>query len=252
MEMKNIQTIGLIAGIGLLSAWIFAPTIYAVEDGQFPVFPTVIENGGATAPASQPVIEEVKTEPSVKKDKDIVTSESGVFSPWGTLKQALFGRAQAGEEGVVFALEAESAKPSGRGDLRYRIAYANNTDKTLRNVRVEVFLPRDLQYLDSDLRPDSKEKGVVTFKLGKIAAGEEGAVKLETRLKKKNAKETVLQATMTYEDVDGGRHTVTASANNAFRGNGGLTASALDSFGGLVFWLVLIVLISALAFVSYR
>lgn len=249
--------------IGLLLGGFFVPTIYATENGQFPVFPTVIEEGSnATAsPSSQTVIiEEKNVIQQVKTTKaepvggeNTVTNETGVFSPWGFVKQIFVSRVKAGETGVVFALTALDAKPSGQGDFRYQIFYANNTDETLRNVSVQVFLPKELQYLDSDLRPDSKGSGVVVYEVGKIAAGEEGAIQLETRLKKKRAKEVVLGATMAYEDIDGGKHSVTAATNNAFNGsNGGLTASVLDGVGGFMIWLFVIILIIALAFVGYQ
>lgn len=263
--MAGMRIIGLMGIVGLLLAGILTPTIYATEDGQFPVFPTVIEGeaGATVSPSSQTVIEEKNviqqtkktkiTEVAPVKSENIVTNATGVFSPWGLVKQIFVNRVKAGEEGVVFALEALDAKPSRQGDLRYQIFYANNTDETLRNISVQVFLPKELQYLDSDLRPDSKGNGVVIYEVGKIAAGEEGAIQLETRLKKKKAKEVVLGATMAYEDITGGKHTVTAVTNNAFNGsNGGLTASALDSVGGFIMWLFVIVLLGALAFTGYH
>ena len=276
--MKISQTIAFTGLAGLLLAGLLAPTIYATEDGQFPAFPTIVGDGSGSSGASstatgatgETVISPatpteaqkatvIKTKTVTTEDRDaeernnFVTNESGVFSPWGTIKQAFVGRAQAGEEGVVFALEALDAKPSGQGDLRYQISYANNTDETLRNVSVQVFLPKELQYLDSDLQPDSKGNGSVVYEIGKIAAGEEGAIQLETRLKKKKAKEAVLSATMAYENIDGDKHTVTASANNAFNGkNGGLTASVADGVGGVMLWLFVIVLLVALVFVGYQ
>ena len=251
--MKFSQAIVFTGLIGFLLTGLLAPTIYATEDGQFPVFPTVVEDSSIVV---SPV---VKTKTTVVEDRgverkdNLVTNESGVFSPWGTVKQAFTNRARAGEEGVVFALTSLDAKPSGRGDLRYQISYANATDETLRDVSVQVFLPKELQYLDSDFRPSSKNKGVVVFELDKVAAGEEGAIQLETRLKKKKAREIALSATMAYADINGGKHTVTAATNNAFNGKtGGLTASALDGAGGVMLWLFVIVLIIALAFVGYQ
>ena len=161
--MKFSQAIVFTGLIGFLLTGLLAPTIYATEDGQFPVFPTVVEDSSIVV---SPV---VKTKTTVVEDRgverkdNLVTNESGVFSPWGTVKQAFTNRARAGEEGVVFALTSLDAKPSGRGDLRYQISYANATDETLRNVSVQVFLPKELQYLDSDFRPSSKNKGIVVF-----------------------------------------------------------------------------------------
>lgn len=277
MEIRKF--IVLTGLVGILLAGL-APITEAAEDGQFPVFPTVIEDraDGAvsetappetiTSPAPSPaetgttVIKNTNTvqkegaaERSGAGERDnFVTNESGVFSPWGTLKRAFINRAQAGEEGVAFALTSLDAKPTGQGDLRYQIFYANRTADTLRNVSVRVFLPKDIQYLDSDLRPDSKAKGVVVFEIGKIAAGEEGAIQLEARFKKKKAKEAVLSATMAYEDIDHGKHTVTAATNNTFDGKngGGLSASVLDGVGGIMLWLFVIILIIALAFVTYQ
>lgn len=267
--MRTSQTITLIGLVSLLSAGLLAHTIYATEDGQFPVFPTVIDEGSdaTVSPSSQTVIEEDVTEKNdgervqqigatkteSVRDENVVTNEAGVFSPWGLVKKVFVNRVKAGEEGVVFALTALDAKPSGRGDLRYQIFYANNTDETLRRVSVRVFLPKELQYLDSDLRPDSKGNGVVVYEIGKVAAGEEGAIQLETRLKKKKAREVVLSATVAYEDIDGGKHTMTAATNNAFNGkNGGLTASVVDGVGGFMLWLFVIILLVALVFVGYQ
>ncbi|MDP3991748.1 MAG: hypothetical protein Q8P66_02555 [Candidatus Colwellbacteria bacterium] len=252
-KLTASQTIVFTGLTGFVLVGLIAPAVYATEDGQFPVFPTVIEDSSIVV---SPVVK-TKTAPvkdrKVEKKDNFVTNELGVFSPWGTVKQTFTNRARAGEEGVVFALTSLDAKPSGRGDLRYQISYANATDETLRNVSVQVFLPKEFRYLDSDFRPSSKNKGVVVFELDKVAAGEEGAIQLETRLKKKKAKEVVLSATMAYEDINGGKHTVTAATNNAFNGsNSGLTASALDGFGGVMVWLFMIILLVALAFVGYQ
>ena len=259
--MKFSQAIVFTGLIGFLLTGLLAPTIYATEDGQFPVFPTVVEDSSIVV---SPVVKTKTTvvadstgspreDRGVERKDNLVTNESGVFSPWGTVKQAFTNRARAGEEGVVFALTSLDAKPSGRGDLRYQISYANATDETLRDVSVQVFLPKELQYLDSDFRPSSKNKGAVVFELDKVAAGEEGAIQLETRLKKRKAKEIALSATMAYEDVDGDKHIVTAATNNAFNGsNSGLTASALDGAGGFMLWLFVVILIIALAFVAYQ
>lgn len=283
--MKLSQTVGLMGVTGLLLASILAPTIYATEDGSFPVFPTVIGDApegkavSSTAsttgdtivsPASPTKTEKTtatkttvkrtsaapveEEESSVKKKDYVVTNESGVFSPWGAVKQAFINRAQAGEDGVVFALTTLNAKPTRQGDLRYQISYTNNTSEALREAKIKVFLPKNLQYLDSDLRPDSKRNGTVVYEVGKIAAGEKGVIQLETRLKsQKETKSIIVPATMEYEDIDGNKYTVTAATNNAVDGkNGGLTASVLDSVGGFLMWLFVIALLAALAFVSYH
>ena len=262
-KLTASQTIVFTGLIGLLLAGLLAPAVYATENGDFPVFPTVIENGSAVVSPTvvktrTTVVADSTSSPQesrrVEKRDNFVTNESGVFSPWGTLKRAFSNRAQAGEEGVLLVLTPLDSKPSGRGDLQYQTSYANNTGETLRNVSVQVFLPKELQYLDSDFRPSSKNKGVVVFELDKVAAGEEGTIQLETRLKKKKAKEAVLSATMAYEDIDGGKHTVTATANSAFDGKSGagLTASVLDGFGGSILWLFVIILLAALVFVAYQ
>lgn len=253
--MKISQAIVFTGLIGLLGVGLSVPTVYATEDGQFPVFPTVIEDGSAAIPSAAPTeiqkTNVVEAETAIAEDRGI--SESGVFSPWEALKQALFGKAWAGGDGVGLALEPVNTKPSTRGDLRYQIFYANNTDETLRNVSIQVFLPKNFQYLDSDLKPDSKGSRVVIYDLGKVAAGESGTIQLETRSKKK-VKDAFLSAIMAYEDVDGGVHTVNATASNAFNGKngGGLSASILDGAGGFMLWLFVIILIIALAFVVYN
>lgn len=279
--MKISQT-AMFAGLtGLILAGLLAPTVYATEDGQFPVFPTVIEGESASttdatttgetviSPASPVKAQKttvVKTETTadstgrpqavrkVERNDNLVINESGVFSPWGTVKQGLFGRAQAAGEGVVLALVALDSKPTSRGDLRYQISYANATGETLRNVSIQVFLPKDFQYLDSDVRPDSKGNGTVVYDLGKVASGESGAIQLEVRAKKKKAKDVFLSATMSYEDIDGNAQVVNATASNAFNGKngGGLSASILDGAGGFMLWLFVIVLIIALAFAVYQ
>lgn len=275
--MKSSQVIVFTGLISLLLAGLLTPMTYATADGQFPVFPTVIENGAEgtasentspetiVSPAS-PVTETKATvtetvepvqravrENGARANGGAVSNEVGIFSPWGALKQAFFGRARAGDGGVHFALEAISAKPTRQGDLRYQISYINNTADTLRDVSIQVFLPKDVQYLDSDLRPNSKGGGTVVYEIGKVAAGEEGVIQLETRLKKKRAKEVTLSATMAYGNIDGGKHAVTATANNAFNGkNGGLTASVLDGIGGAALQLFVVILIIALAFVAYQ
>ena len=249
--------------VGLLSAGFLVPTIYAAEDGNFPVFPTVIEgNAGVTvSPSSQTVIEEKNAAQQTKttkaepvKSKSIVANEARVFSPWDLVKQFFVNRVKAGEEGVVFALQALDAKPSGQGDLRYQISFANNTNETLRGVSLQVFLPKELQYLDSDVRPDSKTNGIITFDINKVAVGEERVIQLETRLRsQKGIKVATVPATMEYEDIGGGKHTVTAATNSAFNGkSGGLTASVLDGIGGFIMWLFIIILLVALAFVGYQ
>lgn len=264
--MKVSQTIALMSLIGFLLAGFLVPTIYATEDGQFPVFPTVIEGaaGAAVSPSSQTVIGDATPSASLgqanspqaapAREKNIATNETRVFSPWDLLKQFFVGRVRAGEKGVVFALAALDTKPSSQGDLRYQISYANNTNETLRGVSLQVFLPKELQYLDSDVRPDSKTNGVVVFDINKVAAGEEGVIQLETRLRsQKGIKVATVPATMEYEDIDGDRHTVTAATNNSFDGKGGgLTASALDGLGGFIMWLFMIALLAALAFVGYQ
>lgn len=257
--MKTRRTIALIGLAGFILAGLVAPAVYATEDGQFPVFPTVI--GDAMSPATTtttttpteraPV---VKIEKTVERESRYPTNEADVFSPWAYVTQGLFGRADARGEGVTLALEPVDAKPSSRGDLRYQIVYANNTDETLRNVSIQIFLPKNFQYLDSDIRPDSKNSSAVVFELGKVAAGESGVIGLEVRAKKSKVKDAFVSATMVYEDIDGVSHTVNATASNAFNGKngGGLTASALDSVGGFMTWLFIIILIVALAFVVYQ
>ena len=262
-KMKISQIIFLMGLVGLLSAGFLVPTIYAAEDGNFPVFPTVIEgNAGVTvSPSSQTVIEEKNAAQQTKttkaepvKSKSIVANEARVFSPWDLVKQFFVNRVKAGEEGVVFALQALDAKPSGQGDLRYQISFANNTNETLRGVSLQVFLPKELQYLDSDVRPDSKTNGIITFDINKVAVGEERVIQLETRLRsQKGIKVATVPATMEYEDIGGGKHTVTAATNSAFNGkSGGLTASVLDGIGGFIMWLFIIILLVALAFVGYQ
>lgn len=263
--MKIGQIIRLVGVTGLFLAGILAPTTYATEDGQFPVFPTVVGDTSSTTidtPTEETTI--TKAVKTVEREEvggkgartksDVVTNESGVFSPWGTVKRAFTDRAQAGENGVAFALTTLNAKPTRQGDLRYQISYANNTSEVLREAKIEVFLPKNLQYLDSDLRPSSKKGGVVAYEVGKIAAGEKGVIQLETRLKnQKETKAIIVPATMEYEDIDGNKYTVTAATNNAVDGkNGGLTASALDSVSGFLVWLFVIALLAALAFVSYQ
>lgn len=285
--MKTSQTIRLMGVFSLLLGGILAPTIYATEDGGFPVFPTVIEGDGeaeigtstaSTSTSGETVVSpatptktgkttvtkttvektsaaSVKEEETDVKRKDyFVTNESGVFSPFGFVKKRILGDAEAGEGGVVFALTSQDAKPTSQGDFRYQIFYANNSGDTLRNVSIQVFLPKDVRYLDSSLRPSSRGNGIVVYEIGKIAPGEEEVIQLEARLKKKNAKEIIVPATMIYEDVDGGAHSVTASANNAFNGKngGGLSASVLDGAGGIMLWLFVIILIVTLAFVAYQ
>ena len=255
--MRISQAFMFTGAIILLLAGLFTPTTYGAEDGQFPVFPTVVEDGSVVAPASPAPLAETQRPETERSNRErenrAATSESGAFSPWGFVKSQFTKTVFGGESGVIFTLESLSSKPDGRGDLHYLISYVNNTNETLREVSIRVSLPKDLQYLDSDLRPDSKGNGAVVFDLGKVAVGEEGAIQLETRLKKKKAREVVLGATMAYEDIDGGRHTVTAATNNAFNeSNGGLTASALDSVGGFIVWLFVITLLVALAFVSYH
>lgn len=283
--MKISQAIGLVGVIGLLLAAILTPTIYATEDGQFPVFPTVIGDapegkvesstedttGDTIVSPTSPnetqkttitkttvkktaVASQEEEESNLKKKDYVVTNEQGVFSPYGYVKKRIVGDAKAGEEGVVFALTSLDAKPSGQGDLRYQIFYANNTGDTLRNVSIQVFLPKGVQYLDSDLRPDSKANGTVVYGIGKIAAGEEGVIQLETRLRdQKGIKAVIVPATMEYGDIDGGKHTVTAATSNSFNGkSGGLTASAIDSIGGFIMWLIVIILLVALIFVGYK
>src|SRR3989344_2958218 len=256
------QIIALTSLVGLLLAGFLAPTIYATADstsspqadGSFPVFPTVIEDGvtktvvSPTAPTPEEKTTITETETISSQSESLRKAENvEAFSLWRALKQAIFGNARAGEEGVVFALAALDAKPGNRGDLRYQISYVNNTTDTLRDVSIQVLLPKELRYLDSDLKPNSKGTGAVMYEIGKIAAGEEGAIQLETRLRKAKAKDVVLSATMTYEDIDGGEHAVTATANNAFSGkNSGLTASVLGGVGGVILRLFIITLIVAL------
>lgn len=259
---KVILALLLVAGSLVLLAPLYAIAATEASNDLPATYIVVNEVEEESTAQEQPVAQSPSPRPSLpreerkdnEKDNGVVTNELGVFSPWGTVKQALFGRARAGEEGVVFALTALDAKPTRQGDLRYQISYVNNTADTLRGVSVQVFLSKELQYLDSDLRPNSKKDGVVTFEVGKVAAGEEGTIQLETRLKKKKSKETFLSATLVYEDIDGGRHTVTATANNAFNGkNGnGFTASVLGGIGGAALWLFIIILIIALAFVAYQ
>ncbi len=263
--MRTSQTIGLGVLVGLFLAGFLAPATYALEDGQSPVFPTVIGDGApgdaAVVPSPETVVEKrasvekagaVKTSPA--EDEERLRDEPGTTSFFDFLRDKIFNRVRAGEEGVVFALEAVDAKPNRNGDLGYQISYANNTGETLRNVSVQVFLPRELQYLDSDVRPRSKNNDVVAFSLGKVAAGEEKAIQLETRLKKAKTGEVVLKAAMAYEDIDGGNHIVSAATNNAFNGKsgGGLTASALDGAQGFIMWFIIIVLLGALVFVGYQ
>lgn len=264
--MKTSQTIAFAGLIGLITAGLLAPTIYATEDGQFPVFPTIIEGNSSStgetivSPATPAKTQKTTvtktttvTPESVKQKSYATTNESGVFSPWGYVKSRTFSNAQAGGEGVMLALEPVDAKPTARGDLQYQIFYANNTGETLRNVSIQVSLPKNFQYLDSDLRPDSQGNGVVVYDLGKVAAGGSGAIQLEVRAKKK-VKDAFLSANMAYEDVDGASHTVNATASNAFNGKngGGLSASILDGAGGFMVWLFVIILLIALAFVAYQ
>lgn len=257
-KMRFSRTITLVGLTGLLLAGLSAPTSYAVEDASFPVFPTVIEDGSIAAPIlPAPLIEAQKPEmerSNVDKESRVVTNKSGVFSPWKFIK-AQFGKTVFGEEsGVIFTSESLSSKPDRQGDLRYFVSYKNNTSETLRGVSIQVSLPKDLQYLDSDVRPDSKTNGVIVFDINKVAAGEEGVIQLETRLKgQKEIKTVVVPATMGYEDIDGGKHTVTAATSNSFNGkSGGLTASAIDGIGGFIMWLIVIILLVALAFVGYK
>lgn len=151
-------------------------------------------------------------------------------------------------------MEFLSGKPNKQGDLRYLVSYKNNTRETLRGVSIQASLPKDLQYLDSDVRPDSKTNGVIVFDINRLAAGEEGVIQLEARLKdQKEIKTVIVPATMEYEDIDGGKHTVTAATGNSFNGkSGGLTASAINGIGGFIMWLIVIILLVALAFVGYK
>src|SRR3989344_3019250 len=112
--MKISQTIGLIGVSGLLLAGILAPTIYATEDGQFPVFPTVIDEGGEINEKSESLEGR-----SSKESGEIITNESGVFSPWGFIKSQFTKTVFGEESGVIFTLESLSSKPDGRGDLHY-------------------------------------------------------------------------------------------------------------------------------------
>jgi len=116
----------------LLLAGLLAPTIYAAEDGSFPIFPTIIgdasERGGASSTASTtsntfispaPPLKVEKTSTSkttVKqasaasaenkedtlKEKDyVVTNKQGVFSPFGHVKKRIVGDAKVGEGGLT-------------------------------------------------------------------------------------------------------------------------------------------------------
>lgn len=279
--------------ISLFLSGLLTPTIYATADstpssasgqaslpqadGQFPVFPTVIEGESASttdATTTSETIISPALPPATKKEiqkgttvvqrnaeiqnrgvkNKYVTNELGVFSPWGTIKRAISGRAMAGGEGVMLVIEAVRAKPTTRGDLRYEIFYANNADETLRNVSIQIALPKDFQYLDSDVRPDSKGNGLVTYDLGKVASGETGLIQLEVRAKKSKVKDAFVSATMSYEDIDGNAQLVNATASNVFNGKngGGFSASILDGVGGFMLWLFVIILLIAIAFAAYQ
>lgn len=254
-KMRFSQIIALTGLTSFLLAGFLAPTIYAAEDGSFPVFPTVIENGSIVAPASLIEVEEPEIDRNnVDGESRAVENKSGVFSPWEFIKSQFVKKIFGEESGVVFVLESSSSKPDRQGDLRYLVSYKNNTGETMRGVSIQVSLPRDLQYLDSDVRPDLKTNGIIVFDINKVAAGEEGVIQLETRLKSQQGiKAVIVPATMEYEDIDGGKHTVTAATSNSFNGkSGGLTASAIDGIGGLIMWFVVIALLGALIFVGYK
>ena len=102
----------LIALVILTSFFVtgFMSLVYAIEDGNFPVFPTVIEESitneeigiiKVKEERGQSVsrVREDRTDEGVTSNESVVTNELGVFSPWGTVKRALSDRAQRGEEG---------------------------------------------------------------------------------------------------------------------------------------------------------
>lgn len=86
-QIRFSQTITLIGLTGLLLVGLLAPTSHAVEDANFPVFPTVVEDGSIAAPIlPAPLIEAQKPEreeSDVDRENRVATNESGVFSPWG-------------------------------------------------------------------------------------------------------------------------------------------------------------------------
>ena len=81
--MKISQTIVFTGLAGFVLVGLIAPAVYAAEDGQFPVFPTVIEDGSTVV--SPPA---VKTKITVVADSPHSTSSGQAGGPGAQMYSA--------------------------------------------------------------------------------------------------------------------------------------------------------------------
>ncbi len=174
---------------------------------------------------------------------------SFMTAPVGVGPQVIYVNTNSGS-GPVLLVKIESNFPSVCvGDtVNYTVTYENLTRRALKDVVVQVILPKEETFLRSSRGSYAEAPNTITVLVGNLAAREKGTFQIESTINARSATSDTLVATAT------GVYTISATRaqgdaigysliNVTCDGNNGLAGLALFGEGSCIFWIIVLLII---------
>ena len=134
------------------------------------------------------------------------------------------------------------------GKLIYTLDYYNNSSSTVNDVKIKIFLPFEVVYLDSSLIQNSYDNNVLDFNIGNINGYEEGSIIIEVKVSPDVKKDSILAfgATLSYNDVNNKLHSIdnynSITVNQGMNFMASLISNGQSILGSIWFWILLLIL----------
>lgn len=171
------------------------------------------------------------------------TSESGVGP------QVIYVNTNTGSGPVVMLkIDSDFASVCVNDTARYTVTYQNLTRRTLKDVVVQVILPKEETFLRSSRGSYADAANTITVLVGDLTGREKGTFEIESTInsRSKSSDTLVTTATLVYTQ-QGNRVQGDAIAYSLVNvgncGNNGLAGLAIFGEGSCIFWIIILLII---------
>lgn len=158
------------------------------------------------------------------------------------------------EAAVVLLPSAEPINPQAGEEMQFTTTYKNEGRGLIKDAALNIFLPKEVEYVRADLAPSSQNAEKISFALGDLGAEARGAVTIRVRVKPttEDGSVIVFHSTMDYVNAEGRAQSVNVFFALTVRGAGRTVAALFASFPGWWLIVLLFIFILLLFFFLYR
>jgi len=145
--------------------------------------------------------------------------------------------------------------PKAGDIIDYVLTYRNASESRITSSSIRVILPAEAEYVDSSLRPDSEWSNGLTFYIGNLEKGNQGAITIKVKIKEDTIDDSVVMFSSFLEYVDSNDDLRSVDSFISIVAEGSFGSAFIGSFaafasgiGGWIFWILFILMLATIIY----